>query len=231
MGIINDFWSGAQENAGAKEGSTGGIGGALANFASLGGETLGFLPGKSTRVDPNSYDAYYQQAMNDIYGIGNDPASQQMRQGIQGAANDQLAGLANNSAQRKQQFAEDMNRSFAGQTQELARAKGGTGTLAQALRPSGAMADANARATARGYTDLYGQGIKDLQGIQGVQNSLYGQDLAKGTLSSNAQLGQQKSKMDQANLNMTNATSARQSQLGKFGKTLEQAGSLMGLGG
>jgi len=228
MGIISDYGSGIKENAGASQGNTGGWGGALANFSTLGLESLGILPGKSYQVDPNAYDGYYQQAMNDIYGIGNQ--TQGMRNQIQGAAQDQLAGLADNSAQRKQQFAEDMNRSFAGQTQELARAKGGTGTLAQALRPSGAMADANARATARGYTDLYGQGIKDLQGIQGVQNSLYGQDLAKGTLSSNAQLGQQKEKMAQANTNMNNASDARNNQRGLFGQTMGAAGKLLGLG-
>jgi len=228
MGIINDFWSGTQENWGAKEGSTGGIGGAAANMYSLGAETLGLAPGKSTRVNPNQYDGYYEQAMKDIYNTG--AGTQDMRNQIQSAAGSQLAGLADNSAQRKSQFAEDMNRSFGGQVQELARAKGGTGTLQQALRPSGQLADANARATARGYTDLYSQGVNDLGKIQGVQGNLYNQDLAKSTLSSNAQLGQQKDKMAQANLNMTNSTSARQSQLGKFGKTLEQAGSLIGLG-
>ena len=102
--------------------------------------------------------------------------------------------------------------------------------MAQNMRPSGVMADANARATARGYTDLHSQGVKDLGSIQGIQGNLYNQDLAKSTLSSNAQLAQQKEKMGQANLNMTNSTSARQSQLGKFGKTLEQAGSFLGLG-
>ncbi len=191
-------------------------------------DSLGFTRQDPRNVDPNAYSGFYEQAMKDIYGIGNDPASQQMRQGIQGAANSQLEGLANNSAQRKAQFAEDMNRSFAGQTQELARAKGGTGTLAQALRPSGAMADANARATARGYTDLYGQGIKDLQGIQGVQNSLYGQDLAKAGLSSNAQLGQQKLRMGQLNTNSDNENNAANQQAGRLSGTIQGIGQMFG---
>jgi hypothetical protein len=191
-------------------------------------DSLGFTRQDPGNVSPEAYSQFYDQAMKDIYGIGNDPASQQMRQGIQGAANDQLAGFANNSAQRKQQFAEDMNRSFAGQTQELARAKGGTGTLAQALRPSGAMADANARATARGYTDLYGQGIKDLQGIQGVQNSLYGQDLAKAGLSSNAQLGQQKLRLGQENTNSENRWNSGQAQAGRLSGTIQGIGQMFG---
>lgn len=194
-------------------------------------ESLGFSRPDPYTVDPGQYQGYYEQAMKDIYGIGNDPASQQMRQGIQGAANSQLAGLADNSAQRKQQFAEDMNRSFAGQTQELARAKGGTGTLAQALRPSGAMADANARATARGYTDLYGQGIKDLQGIQGVQNSLYGQDLAKAGLSSNAQLGQYDKLLGQSNKNAEYQSNASNQQAGRLGSTLGGIAKAFGQGG
>ena len=194
-------------------------------------QALGFSRPDANTVDPNSYSGFYEQAMKDIYGIGNDPASQQMRQGIQGAANSQLEGLANNSAERKSQFAEDMNRSFAGQTQELARAKGGTGTLAQALRPSGVMADANARATARGYTDLYGQGIKDLQGIQGVQNSLYGQDLAKGQLSSNAQLGQQKVRMGQLNDNAEYESNASNQQADRLGSTLGGIAKAFGQGG
>ena len=83
-------------------------------------QSLGFSKPDAHTVDPNSYDGYYQQAMKDIYNVGNDPASQQMRSGIQSAANSQLEGLANNSAERKSQFGEDMNRSFAGQTQDLA---------------------------------------------------------------------------------------------------------------
>jgi len=194
------------------------------------GTTLGFSSGNPEQynVDPNAYSEFYEQAMKDIYNIGNDPASQQMRQGIQGAAQSQLEGLANNSAQRKQQFGEDMNRSFAGQTQELARSKGGTGTLAQALRPSGAMADANARATARGYTDLYSQGVKDLGSIQGIQGSLYNQDLQKGQMSANAQLGQQDLRMGQATTNANNMYNAKQAQYDRLGGTLKGAGQMAG---
>lgn len=228
MGIIQDFGSGVKENAGAKKGNTGGWGGAAANYSTLGLESLGILPGKTYEVDPGAYDEYYNQAMNDIYGISNPTMG--MRNQIQDAAQSSLAGLEDNSAQRKAQFAEDMNRSFGGQVQGAARASGGTGTLKQALRPSGTMADANARATARGYTDLYGQGIKDLQGLQGVQGNLYNQDLAKGTLSSNAQLGQQKMKMGQANTNADNASDARNNQRGLFSSTLGSVGKMFGLG-
>ncbi len=195
------------------------------------GESLGFKRPNANTVDPNSYSGYYEQAMKDIYNTGNDPASQQMRQGIQGAAQAQLGGLAENSAQRKAQFAEDMNRSFGGQVQELARAKGGTGTLQQALRPSGQLADANARATARGYTDLYSQGIKDLQGVQGIQNSLFGQDLAKTGLSANAQLDQQKLRLGQANTNSDNINNAGNQQAGRLGSTLGGIAKAAGLGG
>jgi hypothetical protein len=230
MGIIQDFSSGTQENWGAKKGNTGGLGGAAANMFTLGAESLGLAPGKDYSVNAGDYSGYYEQAMKDLYNVGNDPASQQMRQRIQGAANDQLAGLADNSAQRKQQLGEDMNRSFAGQTQEIARAKGGTGTLQQALRPSGAMADANARATARSYTDLFSQGVNDLGKIQGVQNSLYGQDLNKANLSSQAQLGQGKVMLGQANTNADNASDARNNQRGLFSSTLGGVGKMFGLG-
>lgn len=144
------------------------------------GEVTGF--GSNGNPDPHAlndaaYEDYYTQALNGVQNSGAGTAD--MRAGIQSGVNDQLAGLANNSAGRKKQFGEDMSRSFGNDVQTKARAAGGTGNLAQAISPTGSMYDSQARQTARGYNDLYSQATKDLGSLTGIQSNLEGQDASR----------------------------------------------------
>lgn len=130
-------------------------------------------------TDPEAYANLYDQALKGVQGVGESGDMPAIRKALEGSALSYLKDLDNNAAGRKANFMEDQARAFQADTQNLARAKGGTGTLAQVLKPSGAMYDAQARANARGLVDLQGQAVKDLGALQGVQGDLYGQDLQK----------------------------------------------------
>jgi len=130
-------------------------------------------------VDPGAYSDLYDKALAGVQSVGNTGKMPDIRNSIESSALSYLKDLDNNAAGRKANFLEDQSRAFGADTQNLARARGGTGTLAQVLKPSGAMYDSQSRATARGLVDLQGQAVKDLGSLQGIQGDLYGQDLSK----------------------------------------------------
>lgn len=171
-------------------------------------------------TDPEAYAELYNQALAQMQGVGQDAASMKNRQAIEGILADQLGGLEDNAAGRKQNFLEDMSRSFQADTQSLARSRGGTGTLAQALRPSGEMYDAQARATSRGLNDLYSQATQDLGALQGVQGNLYGQDLSKATNVANIYGRELDSRRGTNTKNLENQWNAQQAMYGRLGKTV-----------
>lgn len=130
-------------------------------------------------TDPLAYADLYDKALAGVQGVGTTGKMPELRSGLESSALSYLKDLDNNAAGRKANFMEDQSRAFAADTQNLARAKGGTGTLAQVLKPQGSMYDSQSRATARGLVDLQGQAVKDLGSLSGVQGDLYNQDMSK----------------------------------------------------
>lgn len=187
--------------------------GLFSDIGELFGESTGFGGSGSPNphnTDPGAWSELYEQALAQINNTGQDPNSQAMRSGIEKAAISQLGELDNNAAGRKKNFQEDMARGFAADTTSLARAKGGTGTLAQAMRPSGQMYDAQARAESRGLNDLYAQATKDLGSLTAVQGDLYGQDLSKNTAAANLTQGEVNSRRGTLEGNNQNTFNAEQ---------------------
>lgn len=177
------------------------MGGVVKNFGQSLGESLGILKPKAEEVSPEYGQELFQQGLEAFKNVGQDPASQRQRDLINQALESQLGQLDNNAAGRKQMFQEDMSRQFAGDTQNLARARGGTGTLASALRPSGQMYDAQARQTARGLNDLYGQAMNDLSSASNIRSGMQQQDLQRAQGMSGVFTGEAKARRDQANTN------------------------------
>lgn len=171
--------------------------------------------------DPEAYKELYEQALMQMKGVGQDEASLKNRKSIENVLGGQLEGLEDNAAGRKQNFMEDMSRGFQADTQNLARARGGTGTLAQALRPSGEMYDAQARATSRGLNDLYSQATQDLGSLQGVQGNLQGQDLNRAQGVTNVYQRELDSRRGTNTQNLENQWNAQQAMYGRQQKTAE----------
>lgn len=176
---------------------------------------------KDYASDPLAYQELYNEALAGVKGAGKDEASLKNRKAIEGILGGQLGDLENQAEGRKQNFMEDMSRGFQADTQSLARARGGTGTLAQAMRPSGEMYDAQARATSRGLNDLYSQANKDLSGLQGVQGELYGQDMGKATTLANVYGRELDSRRGTQTQNLENQWNAQQGMYGRQQKTAE----------
>lgn len=185
-------------------------------------------------TDPEAYRQLYEEALGQIQGVGTDKNSMAMRGGIEDAAIGAIGDLENQAAGRKANFMEDMSRGFAADTQNLARARGGTGTLAQVLSPSGGMYDAQARATSRGLNDLYSRAVSDIGSLQGVQGNLYGQDFNKAQAAAGVrtnELGQRRGVLNQNNENIFNSEQAgRERRLNTLGGIVKSAGSLIGGG-
>lgn len=137
-------------------------------------------------TNPEAYSALYEDALRELNAVGNSAdskwraeQSKQQRGALGGVLMDQIGGLEDNAAGRKQNFLEDQSRAFGADVQNLARAKGGTGTLAQALRPTSGMYDSQARATSRGLNDLYSQATQDLGTLSNVYGGFESQDIAR----------------------------------------------------
>lgn len=201
------------------------------------GNALGFGGGASEAAkynqDPSAYSELYQDAVDWIKQTGTDAKSKQLRSGLQDAA---IARLNENSTlpeKRKNQFLQDQSRSFSADVQNLARAKGGTGTLAQVSRPTGAMYDAQARETARGLNDLYGQAQQDILAnigaAQGIQGDLYGQDLDRARSVGGLQTGEVASRRGAAAQNSENMANAEQAKYDRLGGTIQSAAMIPSL--
>lgn len=186
-------------------------------------------------VDPAAYAELYQQALNQINQTGMDPASQALRTGIQGAAQSQLDNLQNNAAGRKQTFMSDKSRGFNADITNMARAKGGTGTLDQAMRGGGGMYDSQARSISSGLNDLYSQATKDLGSLYGVQSGLYGQDLSKNEAAAGLTGNELASRRGTAAGNAANTFNAQQigagRRVGTMGGIIRGLSSMGGGGG
>lgn len=193
-------------------------------------EGLGLKKGDAHTVDPNMYGGYYDDAMKDLQNAGVGGANQEIRSQIENQALQQLGDLNNNAAGRKKNYLEDMSRDFEANTNSVARARGGTGTLQQALIPNGQMADANNRATSRGLLDLQGQAVTDLGKIQGLQGNFYNQDFNKAKAMADTRLGQQKLRLGQANTNSDSLSNVDNQQRNNLSSTLSGAGKMFGMG-
>lgn len=191
-------------------------------------EATGLKKADAQELDPMAYSELYNQALDQMRSVGQDPNSKANRAKIEAALGGMLGELDNNSAARKANFQEDMARGFQADAQSLARAKGGTGSLQQALRPSGAMYDSQARARARGLTDLYGQGIQDLSNLQGVQGNIYGQDLNKARGIADLASGELAARRGILSGNADARWNATTQQQKALGGTLQAAGAAFG---
>lgn len=192
------------------------------------GETLGLVKPKAQEVAPEYGQELFQQSTEAFKDVGNDPALQKQRELINKALEEQLGQLEDNAAGRKQMFQEDMSRQFSGDVQNLARARGGTGTLASALRPSGNMYDSQARATSRGLNDLYGQALNDLGSASNIRGDMYGQDMQKAAGLSGVYQGEAQSRRQQANTNADNRWNANQARNTALSGTLQGAAKAAG---
>lgn len=161
-------------------------------------------------TSPLAYAELYDQALGNINKVGTEGDLAKLRSGVGASAVDMLGDLENNAAGRKQNFMEDMNRGFTADVNSLARARGGTGTLKQALQPSGAMYDSQARATSRGLNELYSMAVNDLGNINSIQSGLYGQDMEKAQTGADLTMKELMSRRGQLNANNENTFNSEQ---------------------
>ena len=183
----------------------------LGGIGNLFGEATGF--GGNGNPDPHNlndaaYEDYFTRAMSQLGSIGS--GTQDMRDKIQSGVMGQLADLDNNAAGRKKNFLEDMGSSFAADMQNRARSAGGTGTMAQVMNPSGGFYDSQARQVSRGLNDLYSKATDDLSQLQGVQNSLYGQDYSKNLALANTGMQRINQRLGVATQNAENSFNSEQ---------------------
>lgn len=207
------------------------MGGIVKTAKNIGGnllEATGLKRSDPQQVDPTMYAELYNQAMSEMQNVGQDAASKANRQKVEQSLGGMLGGLENNSAARKQNYMEDMARGFQADAQSLARAKGGTGSLQQALRPSGQMYDAQARAQSRGLVDLYGQGVQDLSNLQGVQGNLQGQDLNRAQGIGNLAMRELQMRRGSVSDNAEAQWNAATQQQKALGGTMAAAGAAFG---
>lgn len=169
------------------------------------GAQFGFARPEAQQANYNIGDPQYNAAMDDItasiselQAAGGSLSPQ--RKKLEAQILSQLAELDDNAAQRKQYFMEDMARGFGADVQNLARARGGTGTMAQTMMPSGQMYDAQARQRSRGLLDLKGQALQDLSSLGGLYGNLYGQDMNKAGSIANQRAKQAGMRIGQQNL-------------------------------
>ena len=174
-------------------------------------------------ADPEAYSQLYHAALKTMADVGIDDASKAQRNSINQILQGQLGGLEDNAAGRKKNFLEDQARGFNADAQSLARAKGGTGTLRQAMRMPGSMYDSQARANARGLNDLYSQATADLGNLQGIQSNLYGQDMAKATSLANVYQNELGSRRGTNTQNLENQWNAQQAMYGRQQQTVKTA--------
>lgn len=206
------------------------MGGVVKNFGQSLGESLGILKPKAEEVSPEYGQELFQKGESAFKDLGSDPNLQKQRELINKALEGQLGQLDNNAAGRKRMFEEDMSRQFSGDVQNLARARGGTGTLASALRPSGNMYDSQARATSRGLNDLYGQAMQDLGSASNIRSDLYGQDAQKAAGLSGIYQGEAQARRAQANTNADARWNAAGVQRAAQSKQQENAMKMVGMG-
>lgn len=176
--------------------------------------------------DPAAFSDLYEKGVTELSKVGTDQASTTQRNAINRALQDQLGGLDANAAGRKENFLEDQSRAFAADTQNLARARGGTGTLAQVLRPSGEMYDAQARATSRGLNDLYSQATQDLGSLSNIYGGLQSQDLDKSSAIANVYGGELASRRGTQAQNKANEYGAQQAQYDRLAGTIKGGAKL-----
>ena len=207
------------------------VGGAGSILGSV-SESLGFSRANPEQIAPgtnHTYQDLFDKALNSFQSIGAEDEGN--TKAIRSALGSQLGSLDDNAAGRKRTFMEDMARGFSADTQNLARARGGTGSAVSALRPSGSMYDAQARGTARGLNDLYSQATQDLSTLGGVHGGLVNQDAQrKGAIGDFYQNELNR----RHNINVQNADhrwNAVTQQQKALGGTIKGASKLFGVGG
>lgn len=185
---------------------------------------------RTHNVDDSAFEDYFNSAMQTLNSMGS--KTQPERDQIQNSMRGMLADLENNAAGRKKHFSEDMSRSFGSNTQNRARAVGGTGNMLQAMSMPGGAYDSQARETARGYNDLYGQAVDDLGQLQGVQGNLFNQDSTKAGAMSNLYMQRVNQRLGvgmQAAENNFNAEQAgRERRMNTYSGAAKMAGGMFG---
>lgn len=165
-----------------------GLGSAFGNITGFGGQAEQNLT-KNATVDPSAYNDMYQAAMNDLQGVNvtQNPEDALFASHIRQTAMQQLGGLQNNAQQRQNNFMADTARGFSSDMANVAKARGGTGTMASAFggQNLGQAYDAQARARSRGLVDLQGQATKDLGSLQGIQGALNTQGMQQNQMNLN----------------------------------------------
>lgn len=165
-------------------------------------------------LDDAAYEDYYNSALGDINNAYS--AEDPQRAKINSSLSGMLGNLDNNAAGLKKNYEEDTSRSFGDAMQQRARSAGGTGNLAQALNPSGAALDAQARQTSRGYTDLYNTAVNQLGSLTNTEANLNDQSMQRGRDLAGLRMqriGQRLGVATQDSANSRNADATGQSRL------------------
>lgn len=190
-------------------------------------DTLGFTApdAKTTQVDFGHQ--LYDNAAAGVKDVGSDPNGKALRSGVEQAALNQLGLLQNNAAGKKRAFLEDMSRGYGADTQQRARAAGGTGTMAGVMGNSAGI-DAEARARSRGLVDLQDQAIGQIGQIQGLQGNFYNQDFQKQGMLANMAQSELAARRGLQTGNMSNERQAASAQRGALTNTMQGAASVAG---
>lgn len=151
----------------------------IGNALGLGGEA-----GTKTNrtVDPLAWKELFDQSVGTLQsGIQEeDPQQKALREAINNQAMQRLQSMQGNENAQKQQFLKDQGNLFASGQQNSARARGGTGTMAQAFTGGnqGQAYTAAAEGANRGLLNLNQQQGQELTGIGGVAGQTASQGLA-----------------------------------------------------
>lgn len=195
------------------------------------GQMLGVVRPDVHNVNPEAYSELYDKAAAEWNKVGGSAQDLSNNAAIGQSVGDMLGGFADNQAGRKALFQEDMARGFSADAQNLARAKGGTGSLQNSLRMNGGMYDSQAREQARGLNDLYSQGIKDMSGLAGIQQGQQSAQAQRANGLAGVYQTELASRRGQMNTNADNENNADQVQNGRLGKTLGGVAKIAGVKG
>ena len=169
------------------------------------------------QMDPNAYSGLYNSALGSIQGVGQDQGTQQMTNGVEGAANSALANLQNNAAGAKSNFTQQMGQGFSTNMQNAAVAKGGTGGMAQAYTPTGSTYGQEATAESQGQQQIANNAVGQISSLNNVDNSQFNNQLKQAGDEANLDVGQQNTMLGiagQDTMNNANATAMQQAQQG-----------------
>lgn len=149
----------------------------IGNALGLGGEA-GTVTNRT--VDPNFGKEYFDQAASTLRGgmSKEDPQQAALRAAINNSAQARLQSMQGDNNAMKSQFMKDQANAFGANQQATARAKGGTGGMAQAFSGGnqGQLLDQQADSMNRGLLGLQQQQGQELANISNIGGQTFGQD-------------------------------------------------------